>query len=76
MKKAGLLLVLSLLIFSLGGCITATTHLKPRVDQEITGNRGYIVGEVPEVEIEKKFDKREVIEVEIEIPPFRRLFRR
>lgn len=76
MKKAGLLLVLSLFIFSLSGCITTTTHLKPRVDQEITGNRGYIVGEVPEVEIERKFDKRRVIEVEIEVPSFRELFRR
>jgi len=56
-------------ILTLTGCITASKYEKERVDQELTGNQGYILGKPASVVAEKKPQTRTVYEVEIEVPP-------
>ncbi len=53
---------------SMSGCarITAQVVEKPRVDQELKGNRGYLAGTPPPVPARK--DKRQMIQTDIELP--------
>jgi nucleoid-associated protein YgaU len=72
MKKF-LLMVFSVLIcIQLAGCakwvVRISESRKPRVDQEISGNRGFILGKPTTPVKEPTFKDRKVYQVEIEIP--------
>ena len=63
---------LLLTAFLTSGCVMRTsTYEVDRVDQEITGNRGIIMGEVPEAE-ETEAKKRTMYNLEVELPSFYR----
>lgn len=60
-----------LVSFLLIGCITTERVKKPRVDQELSGNIGYVKGQPSEEELTRPTVKeREYLSVEVEIPPF------
>lgn len=72
MNKQGIfyLIVLSFCLF-LAGCVVRTYKLtKDRVDQDLTaGNRGYIAGQVPTEETERKTTRTtQAIEIELHPP--------
>ena len=54
----------------LAGCSDVKTYIiqVDRVDQEMQGNRGYLLGTPPAVTAKKKFDKRTLLGIDIEIP--------
>lgn len=73
MKKQSLFLVLAGLsfLFTLSGCTVRSYPLtRDRVDQDLTGNRGYIQGEAPAEEgIERKSTRTtQVVEIELRSP--------
>jgi nucleoid-associated protein YgaU len=70
MKKQNLFLCLSglSLAFVLTGCVVRTYPLtKERVDQDITGNRGYLQGQAPAGEEKERKTSRTTRVVEIEL---------
>lgn len=64
--RSGLLLF----VFSMGavGCTRITTQIveKPRVDQQITGNQGVLVGKAEPVPPRK--ETRQILEINVELP--------
>ena len=60
---------LFVLAFALTGCSRITTQVveKPRVDQEIQGNRGYLMGSAPKTETKRK-PTRKILQTDIELP--------
>ena len=66
-------IILIFLCIFLSGCLIRTyTIQKPRVDLDIKGNQGYIVGTPPFEKKEQKFgDKRTITVVEIELGPYK-----
>ncbi|MFH1269559.1 MAG: LysM peptidoglycan-binding domain-containing protein [Candidatus Omnitrophota bacterium] len=59
------------LVFVLSGCVVRTYPLtKDRVDQDLSGNRGYLLGNVPDGETRERKAKRttQVVEVEFHSP--------
>lgn len=71
MKKQGILYLLSLsFIFLLSGCVVRTYPLvRDRVDQDLTGNRGYLQGQAPAETTERKATRTtQVLEVELRSP--------
>lgn len=72
MKQTRLLSVVSMIaVFAWVGCARVTTHVveKPRTDQEIRGNRGYLAGasSAPAHTTERK-KTRQMIETNVELP--------
>jgi LysM repeat protein len=58
-------------IFALSGCVVRTYQVtKERVDQEITGNQGYLMGKAPEGIAKERKPTRttQVVEVELHSP--------
>ena len=73
MKKQDLFLCLAGLSFAfvLSGCVVRTYPLtKDRVDQDLTGNRGYIQGQAPAGEEKERKTTRttQVVEIELRSP--------
>lgn len=71
MQKVILLGVVLVFSFSLGGCTVKTYSLtKDRVDQELAGNRGYLLGSLPAGEVKERSTTRptQVFEVEFFSP--------
>lgn len=69
-KRSALFLLLASVIM-LSGCVVRTyTLTKDRVDQDLTGNRGYIKGEAPvgEETVKKTTRDTHVVEVELHSP--------
>ena len=69
MRKAqGGVIVLSMLL-GVTGCARITTQVveKPRVDQELAGNRGYFAGTPPPATTQRP-STRQVIQTDIELP--------
>ncbi|MDP2921899.1 MAG: LysM peptidoglycan-binding domain-containing protein [Candidatus Omnitrophota bacterium] len=67
--KNMILCCIVLAIFMMSGCVTRTyTTQIDRVDQEIYGNRGVIVGTPPPVEETDVKKTREVYNLEVEVP--------
>jgi len=64
------LLVSVVAAMSLSGCLRTYTFKQERVDQEISGNRGTIMGEVSPAPAIRTVPKRTVIGVDVEIPAF------
>ena len=64
---------ISIFCFLLSGCVVRTyTQVKERVDQDLSGNRGYIQGKVPPQEVSARPTTRSTKVVEIELhPPFK-----
>ncbi len=62
------------IIFGITGCARINTQVvdKPRVDQDLQGNRGYLAGSVPAGSVERK-TTRQVIETDIELPTSKEL---
>lgn len=70
MKKQGLFWFLGSLsfVFVVSGCVVRTYPLtKDRVDQDLTGNRGYIQGQAPSGEARERTTTRTTRVVEIEL---------
>jgi len=59
-----LILILTTMLFTLGCYVRTYTVLKERPDQEMTGNRGYLLGQPPAEEREITPRKTYVMEVE------------
>jgi nucleoid-associated protein YgaU len=70
MKKTLILLLSFALITTLTGCVIRSyQYIQERVDQEVKGNRGYLLGVPPPVE-RKTPATRKMVAVEIELPPY------
>ena len=65
-----ILVVILLASAMLAGCSNVTPYMieKDRVDQGISGNRGYLMGTPPEVPAETGVRKRTFIGIDINIP--------
>ena len=70
MRSLIALLVSIVVAMSLSGCLRTYTFKQERVDQEIAGNRGTIMGEVTPAPAIRAVPKRTVIGVDVEIPAF------
>jgi len=70
MRSLIALLVSIVVTMSLSGCLRTYTFKQERVDQEISGNRGTIAGEVTPAPAIRTVPKRTVIGVDVEIPAF------
>ena len=51
-----------------GWAVRTSTSYEPRVDQEISGNRGFILGKPSSEPQEPTFTERKVYRVEVEMP--------
>lgn len=73
MRKSLLVLFSVLICIQLIGCAKCTvrtsTSRQPRVDQEVSGNRGFISGEPSSPPKQPSFKDRKVYKIEVEIPP-------
>lgn len=59
-------ILLMVLLIGLTGCGVSSKVISiERVDQEMTGNRGIIYGEVPEVNEKRKVRQRKILEVNV-----------
>ncbi|MEA3490035.1 MAG: hypothetical protein U9R44_06850 [Candidatus Omnitrophota bacterium] len=72
MRRVLILLIVGLFVVSIFSVLTADaidiyTFKKDRVDQELKGNRGYLVGTPPPAE-DRRGLKRTLIGIDIEIP--------
>lgn len=73
MKKHTLvmMLLLGFICIQMTGCVktvrTTTLH-KPRADQELGGNRGFVSGEATDTPKEPAFTERKVYQLEVELP--------
>ena len=66
-----LLMVMLFIGVALAGCSNVSSPYlitKDRVDQDISGNRGYLLGTPPPVSPRKDTPKRTMIGIDIEIP--------
>ncbi len=65
--------VLGALIFALvlSGCVTAKVVERERVDQDISGNQGYIMGNAPTTGDQTGPSTRQFIKVDVELPPYK-----
>jgi len=70
MKSLIALAMAFVILLTLPGCVRTYSFKKERVDQELAGNRGTIMGEVPPAPIREAVPKRTVIGVDVEIPTF------
>ncbi len=68
MRKLLYLVVVLLVVLSISGCVTVRKVVRERVDQDITGNRGYIQGRASSEPTVAKGKTREYIDIRVEIP--------
>lgn len=68
MKKVIYIMVVLFVVTVISGCITVEKVVRKRIDQEPTGNRGYVKGTAPPGPRVAKSKTREYIDVRIEIP--------
>jgi LysM repeat protein len=70
MKKLVDLFIMLGCIFLLFGCVRSSKYKVERTDQELSGNRGYYMGNLPPPpERPEKLD-REVVNIDIDLPPY------
>lgn len=73
MKKFFWIVCCGFICIQLAGCspwpVRTSTSREPRVDQEISGNRGFIFGKPTSPPREPTFTDRKVFRIEMEIPP-------
>jgi hypothetical protein len=70
MKKNRLFLffLVTLVIISSYGCVKVTTYTHERVDLDIQGNRGYLLGSPPAMPSRLEKPDRKVLQFEITLP--------
>ena len=68
MKKSYLLILCLLLVISLAGCARTYTYQVERKDQVLRGNRGVMMGEIPESELDRK-RTRTMLGIDVILPP-------
>lgn len=68
----GKMLILIGLIFglTLSGCITAKVVEREKVDQDLSGNQGYLMGNAPSGAARTEGGTRKFIKVDVELPPY------
>lgn len=75
MKKFVWAVICAFICIQLAGCsglgVRTSTLRKPRVDQEVSGNRGFISGEPTVAAKEPAFTERKVYQVEVELPQWK-----
>ena len=72
MKKFWLLLMSAIIITSLTGCITVRKVVRERVDQDVSGNQGYLVGG-SDISHEPMPVDREYFDIRVEIPTWQEI---
>ena len=70
MKRLLALIVSLAIVVSLSGCLRTYVFKQERVDQEISGNRGTIMGDAPPARAKKTPAERTIIGVDVELPVF------
>ncbi|MDD5504173.1 MAG: LysM peptidoglycan-binding domain-containing protein [Candidatus Omnitrophica bacterium] len=68
MNKFLAVLLISIFALSVGGCVTVKKVVRERVDQDVSGNRGYIAGEGDAAVNSGKPVDREYIDIRVEFP--------
>ena len=68
MKRSHLLILCLLLTISLTGCARTYTYQVERKDQALRGNRGIMMGEIPEPELDRKHT-RTMLGIDVILPP-------
>jgi len=68
MRNILYLIVVFVVIVAISGCITVKKVVKERTDQDTTGNKGYIQGQIPEGPSVTRGKSREYIDIKVEIP--------
>lgn len=67
MRRSIYVIVIGVLSLSLAGCVTVEKVVRDRVDQDMTGNQGYIQGRGPGVS--RPMPKsREYVDIKVEVP--------
>ena len=67
MKRFWLILIAVVMTGFLTGCVTVRKVVRERVDQDISGNQGYLVGST-DASLESRPVDREYIDIRIEVP--------
>lgn len=68
MKNKMYLIFVLLVILAISGCVSVRKVVRERVDQDVSGNRGYIQGQLPAEPSVVKSKTREYIDIRIEVP--------
>jgi nucleoid-associated protein YgaU len=68
MKRFWLLLIAIVFTVSLSGCVTVRKVVRERVDQDVSGNQGYLMGSPEDVAGEPRPADREYLDIRVEIP--------
>ena len=75
MKRFAWTVICGFICIQLAGCsglgVRTSTLRKPRVDQEVSGNRGFISGKATSAPKEPAFTERKVYQVEVELPQWK-----
>ena len=73
MKQAAFFILLTTISIWTTGCARITSQVveKPRVDQELAGNRGYLVGSAPSEGTRKQ--TRQMVQTNVEMPTLKEL---
>lgn len=72
MKNMGYFVVVLLTVLALSGCVTVEKVMRDRVDQDLSGNRGYVEGKSDQPPVTKSAT-REYVDVKVEIPTWEEL---
>jgi len=64
------ILTVLVVTLTLSGCITAKVVERERVDQEVAGNQGYLMGNAPSGTGQAEGGTRKFIKVDVEMPPY------
>lgn len=67
------LVAIFIAILAISGCVTVEKVVRERVDQAISGNRGYLQGGPSEEPLVEKSRTREYIDVRVELPTMEEL---
>ena len=70
MRRAFLFLMVAFLAIAVSGCVTVRKVTRERVDQDVSGNQGYLEG-TPKAVSGDRAKEREYIDVRVEIPTWK-----
>jgi LysM repeat protein len=72
MKRTLVLLVLMVVSTSFSGCVTVRKVVRERVDQDVSGNQGYLMGS-GDAEYKSMPTDREYIDIRVEVPTWNQI---